>query len=58
MSLDVKPASTTLPKWERPKKTTVDLDWADISVIDLSLFDTPSGKEKLADELRYAVSKS
>jgi hypothetical protein len=52
------PDPPTLPPWERPKKTTFDLDWAEISVIDLSTFDAPGGKEKLAEELRHAVSKS
>jgi hypothetical protein len=52
------PDPPTLPPWERPKKTTFDLDWAEISVIDLSTFDVPGGKEKLAEELRHAVSKS
>jgi hypothetical protein len=45
-----------IPKWERPGKTSEDLDWAEIKVIDLSTFDEPGGKEKLAEELRDAVS--
>jgi hypothetical protein len=45
-----------IPKWERPRKTSEDLDWAEIKVIDLSTFDEPGGKEKLAEELRDAVS--
>lgn len=44
-----------LPKWERPAKTSYDLPWADIKVLDLSTFDEPGGKEKLAEELRDAV---
>ncbi|KAK7736521.1 hypothetical protein SLS53_006952 [Cytospora paraplurivora] len=44
-----------LPKWHRPAKTTYDLPWADIKVLDLSTFDAPGGKEKLAEELRDAV---
>lgn len=44
-----------LPKWQRPEKTKHDLPWADIQTIDLSTFDEPGGKEKLADELRDAV---
>ena len=52
------PDAPALPKWERPKKTSVDLDWAEISVVDISSFDAPGGKEKLADELRHAVRKS
>lgn len=45
-----------LPPWERPAKTTHDLPWADIKVLDLSIFHAPGGKEKLAEELRDAVS--
>jgi hypothetical protein len=44
-----------IPRWERPTKTTHDLDWADIKVIDLSTFDEPGGKAKLAEDLRDAV---
>lgn len=56
MPIALKPAEELpLPKWERPAKTTHDLDWADIKVLDLSTFDTPGGKEKLAEELRDAV---
>jgi hypothetical protein len=43
------------PKWERPAPTDVGLPWADIAVIDISTFDEPGGKEKLAEQLRYAV---
>ncbi|RFU35337.1 hypothetical protein B7463_g926, partial [Scytalidium lignicola] len=44
-----------LPLWKRPPKTSVDLPWADISVIDLSTFDNPGGKEELAKQLIHAV---
>ncbi|KAK7916860.1 2OG-Fe(II) oxygenase superfamily protein [Apiospora marii] len=44
-----------LPKWQRPEKTQHDLPWADIQIIDLSTFDDPGGKEKLAAELRDAI---
>lgn len=57
MPIALKPAEELpLPKWERPAKTAYDLAWADIKVLDLSTFDTPGGKEKLAEELRDAVS--
>jgi hypothetical protein len=52
----VSPDSLPLPKWKRPGKTNEELDWADIKVIDLSTFNSPGGKEKLAEELRDAVS--
>lgn len=45
-----------LPKWERPSPTSEKLDWADIKVIDLSNFDAPGEKQRLAEELRNAVS--
>lgn len=44
-----------IPKWKRPEKTSADLDWADIKVIDLSTFNQPGGKQKLAEDLRDAV---
>ena len=53
----VSPEPLPLPKWKRPSKTNEDLDWADIKVIDLSTFDEPGGKQKLAEELRDAVGK-
>ena len=49
------PESPAIPKWKRPTKTTESLDWADIKVIDLSTFDEPGGKQKLAEDLRDAV---
>ena len=44
-----------LPQWKRPAKTKARLDWADIAVIDISSFDEPGAKEKLAKELQQAV---
>jgi len=44
-----------LPQWKRPAKTTENLPWADISVIDISKFDEPGEKQKLAEQLRHAV---
>lgn len=52
----VSPETTPLPKWQRPAKTTHDLPWADIKVIDIGKFDEPGGKKQLAEELRQAVS--
>jgi len=49
------PESPPLQKWVRPSKTSADLPWADIKVIDLSNFDEPGVKQKLAAELRDAV---
>ena len=52
----VSPEPLPLPKWKRPAKTNEELDWADIKVIDLSTFDEPGAKQRLAEELRDAVS--
>lgn len=49
------PQVVPLPKWERPAKTTYDLEWANLTAIDLSKFDEPGGKEILAEQLRRAV---
>ncbi|KAI9665714.1 MAG: hypothetical protein M1821_003648 [Bathelium mastoideum] len=45
-----------LPQWTPPAKTKHDLPWADLSVIDLSSYDEPDGEEKLASQLKEAVS--
>ena len=37
-------------------ETTADLDWADLIAIDLSEFDQPGGKQKLASQLKEAIS--
>ncbi|KAF7351687.1 putative Flavonol synthase [Mycena sanguinolenta] len=44
-----------IPPWTRPAETKEALDWAPLKEIDLSLFDAPGGKEKLAAELHDAV---
>ena len=47
-----------LPRWQRPEKTSHDLPWADIRVLDLAKFDDENGgKERLVEELRSAVSE-
>ena len=53
----VSPEPLPLPKWERPAPTNEELQWADIAVIDISTFDEPGEKERLAEKLRYAVSR-
>ncbi|KAF2638546.1 2OG-Fe(II) oxygenase superfamily protein [Massarina eburnea CBS 473.64] len=52
------PEPKPLPRWERPGKTDENLDWADIKVIDLSQFDEPGEKQKLAEQLRDAVHET
>ncbi|KAJ8116790.1 hypothetical protein OPT61_g1873 [Boeremia exigua] len=51
----IQPDPPSIPGWERPERTTKQLDWADIKIIDLSTFDSPGGKQRLADELKEAV---
>jgi hypothetical protein len=51
------PEPPAIPRWKRPGKTSEKLDWADIKVIDLSTFDIPGGKQKLAEDLRDAVRR-
>lgn len=50
------PTATPTTKWKRPAKTTHDLPWADIVVLDMNKYDLPGGKQALAEELRDAVS--
>lgn len=40
--------------WVEPAETKEDLDWAQLTTIDLSKFDQPGGKQALADELKAA----
>lgn len=60
---DLPPSDTTTSKtllvkpWSRPQPTKEDLDWAPLVEIDLSVFDQPGGKEKLAAQLYEAVTK-
>ncbi|KAH7024957.1 2OG-Fe(II) oxygenase superfamily protein [Microdochium trichocladiopsis] len=49
------PQPSQLSKWHRPKKTAFDLPWADIKVLDLSIFGSEEGKKRLVEELRDAV---
>lgn len=59
MPIAVTPTETpaaALPKWQRPAKTTTNLPWAEIKVLDLAKYDQPGGKAQLAEELRGAVS--
>lgn len=44
-----------ISKWKRSAPTKKQLDWADMKTIDLSNFDSPGVKQKLAEELRDAV---
>lgn len=44
-----------LEPWACPPKTTETLDWAPLATIDLSTFDSPGGKEALANSLKDAL---
>ena len=43
-------------RYQDISETTADLDWADLIAIDLSLFDQPGGRQKLAAQLKGAIS--
>lgn len=43
--------------WKRPAPTKYDLDYADLTNIDLSLYDAPGGKEKLVEIIRHALTE-
>lgn len=45
-----------LEPWPLPDLTSAPLDWASLAVIDLSTFDIPGGKEKLASDLKDALT--
>ncbi|KAG6861806.1 hypothetical protein C0995_011686 [Termitomyces sp. Mi166 len=52
--------SLTKPSLEfftHPNETSVPLDWASLAIIDLSKFETPGGKEQLAQDLRNVLTK-
>ncbi len=45
-----------IPKWDRPEPTQYPLDYAELTNIDLSLFDTEEGKLKLVETIRHALT--
>jgi isopenicillin N synthase-like dioxygenase len=47
--------SATLTPYEQVPETKEDLDWAELVTLDLSQFDKPIGKAKLASQLSHAV---
>jgi isopenicillin N synthase-like dioxygenase len=46
-----------IPHYQSIPETKADLDWADLVTLDLSVFDQPGGKEKLAAQLKEAIHK-
>ncbi|KAJ4354048.1 uncharacterized protein N0V89_005781 [Didymosphaeria variabile] len=50
-------AETPVLTYNQVPETQFELLWADLATLDLSLFDTPGGKEKLAKQLLQAIDK-
>ncbi|KAF1817083.1 2OG-Fe(II) oxygenase superfamily protein [Eremomyces bilateralis CBS 781.70] len=48
--------ATEYTRYQDIPETTADLEWADLVTIDLSQFDEPGGKKKLASQLKHAIS--
>ncbi|KAI1433165.1 hypothetical protein GGR50DRAFT_520775 [Xylaria sp. CBS 124048] len=46
-----------LPTYHQFPETKYELEWADLATLDLSLFDQPGGKQKLAAQLVDAIQK-
>ena len=46
-----------IPKWDRPAPTKCELDYAELTTIDLSKFDTEQGKLELVETIRYAPAR-
>ncbi|CDK24062.1 unnamed protein product [Kuraishia capsulata CBS 1993] len=51
----VKFVAPEVERWVYPAETKENLDWAELTTIDISTFDQPGGKEKLAQELASAI---
>ncbi|KAK9416441.1 putative Fe2OG dioxygenase domain-containing protein [Seiridium unicorne] len=49
--------SSSIPTYNQIPETQYELDWADLATLDLSQFDHPGGKEKLAKQLSDAIEK-
>lgn len=49
--------NSTIPDWESPPGTAYELDYAQLTKIDLSNFDKPGGKQQLAEVLKDALNK-
>lgn len=48
-------STPTLPRWEAPKPTTQDMEWADILTVDLSLYD--HDRQSLVDTVELALKR-
>ncbi|UKZ82961.1 hypothetical protein TrVFT333_010762 [Trichoderma virens FT-333] len=49
--------SNEIPTYHQIPETTYDLEWADLVTLDLSQFEQPGGKERLAKQLHEAIQK-
>jgi len=49
------PSAVPISPYKQVPETKADLDWAELVTLDLSLFDKPGGKQKLASQLEHAV---
>ncbi|XDG09220.1 hypothetical protein ABKA04_008835 [Annulohypoxylon sp. FPYF3050] len=48
---------TSIPTYNQVPETKYELDWADLVTLDLSQFDEPGGKQRLATQLFDAIQK-
>ena len=46
-----------IPQYTQVPETVHELDWADLATLDLSKFDTPGGKQELAQQLQNAIQQ-
>lgn len=53
----VETSTVKIPQYTQALETTHELDWADLSTLDLSKFDSPGGKEELASQLQKAIEQ-
>ncbi|KAF8913624.1 hypothetical protein CPB85DRAFT_1551029 [Mucidula mucida] len=51
------PTSIPIVNWSRPEPTKYALDYADLTDIDLSLYDQPGGRETLVKTIRHALTE-
>jgi len=49
--------SGKVSQYTQALETTAELDWADLSTLDLSKFDSPGGKQDLAKQLQNAIEQ-
>ncbi|OTA99785.1 hypothetical protein M426DRAFT_268787 [Hypoxylon sp. CI-4A] len=57
VATSVSQGKTDIPTYHQVPETKYELDWADLVTLDLSQFDEPGGKQKLATQLFEAIQK-